>query len=117
MPCTQALVLLAQEPALRDMAKAALHNWVRACGHQLRVLLDPHFVSDPRRDAAAVLKAAAERIAAARRGRDKPAGSATAGNPSQVLLVPALHSPWYLREPLSGATFVWLYHGHTLICG
>lgn len=88
----EAVLVLAQESAIRDMAKAALQNWVRACGHQLRVLLDPHFVSDPRRDAAAVLKAAAERIAATRRGREKPSSSASASLPSQVLLMLQLHS-------------------------
>ncbi len=84
--------MLVQESAIRDMAKAALQNWVRACGHQLRVLLDPYFLSDPRRDAAAILKAAAERIAATRRGREKPTASTTASLPSQVLRIAAVHS-------------------------
>ena len=66
------------------MARTALQNWVRVCGHQLRVLLDPHIVADPRRDAQAVLKAAAERIGASRRGREKPASSATPSLGSQL---------------------------------
>lgn len=59
------------------MAKAVLQTWTQACGHQLRVLLEPQFVSDPRREAQAILKAATERIGASRRGRERPSSSAT----------------------------------------
>jgi len=59
------------------MAKAVLQTWTQACGHQLRVLLEPQFVSDPRREAQALLKAAAESISASRRGRERPFSSAT----------------------------------------
>ncbi|KAK9914836.1 hypothetical protein WJX75_001156 [Coccomyxa subellipsoidea] len=72
------------EPAIGSMARTALQNWVRVCGHQLHVLLDPHFVTDPRREAQATLKAAAERIGAVRRGREKPASSATPSLGSQL---------------------------------
>ena len=79
-----------QEPALGSMARTALQNWVRVCGHQLRVLLDPHFVEDPRREAQAVLKAAADRVGAARRGREKPASSATPSLGTHLQPAPAV---------------------------
>lgn len=60
--------------------------WKQACGHQLSVMLDPQFLADPRREAQAILKAAADTISAE---KQKHQGSAIPAVPSTPKLLAA----------------------------
>jgi hypothetical protein len=70
---------VAQEPAIAALAKSVLAKWKQACGHHLRVLLDPSFLADPRQEAQAILKAVADQVGSHKQKADKslPAAPST----------------------------------------
>jgi hypothetical protein len=79
-----------QEPSIASLARGLHRQWQRVCGRHLAALSDPAYLADPRAEAAALLRYASERVAAAKRPQQPAAPAAPQPPASQPATGPAL---------------------------